>query len=221
MTNKERYQWYKENGICVSCHNQKATHGVRCERCYYKHKEYTKKYDKEVYEWRKSKGICVACGQENSVNGTNFCLVCLMDKRDKGREHYKPLEGEAKQKKAEKNLVRYYEAKEQGICVQCKTRKAINDTVFCLECGIKHKKRNERYNREVLGCTPCVLKGNGDYCSWCGKPVENKGEKLCNRCLENSLCSIQKAIANRPTDNWFAKQNKAFWAERNAKKGVK
>ena len=91
MTSKERYQWYKDNGICVHCHSQKATHGLKCERCWKKSKENGRKYDKEVYEWCKEKGFCVACKKEKSVNGTNYCLACLLEKREKSKENYQTM----------------------------------------------------------------------------------------------------------------------------------
>ena len=217
MTSKERYQWYKDNGICVHCHSEKATHGLKCERCYKKSRENARKYDKEVYEWCKEKGFCVACKKEKSVNGTNYCLACLLEKREKSKETYQPLSEEKAKEKSKRNMERYNENKERGICVRCQSRPAVAGTVFCTECRIKHNKYNKKYNREVRGCVPKELFGDGDHCSWCGKPTEKHGDKLCKRCLENSLQSIQKAIANRPADNYFAQLNKAFWLRRNNK----
>lgn len=213
MTDKKRYSYCKKNGICVMCHKEKATHGVRCERCYIKHKTYNKAYEKQRYEWEKAKGYCTACHKEKSVNGTNYCLVCLMDKR----ERVKPLSEDKKSQKRKYAISRYYDHKEKGICVQCAKRPASKGSVFCQYC--KDKKKNKEYNkRREMGITPNFMRGNGDYCALCRKPVENKGSKLCNKCLENSLKTIKLAQAKRPEDNWFAKQNRAFWAKRNARK---
>jgi ribosomal protein L40E len=34
---KTIYKWYKDNKICVQCHNRKVyTNHVRCEKCLYK-----------------------------------------------------------------------------------------------------------------------------------------------------------------------------------------
>lgn len=199
MTHKEKYQFCKENGICVSCHKRNATHGVRCEECYNKHKIYAQNYDKETYNWRKEKGYCVKCGKEKAVNGTLYCLVCLMDKRGK----YKPLVGEKKIEKQQKNLSRYYQNKENGVCVQCGKRPS-NNSVFCDICKSR-KRYKEELKRRRNGVLPKDTGGNGIYCAICLKPVETQGKKLCNRCYENSINSIKIAQQYSPVDNYFRK----------------
>lgn len=209
MNSKERYEKCKKNSICVRCHKRPATHGVKCDVCYEKAKDYNTNYDKEVYEWRKTKGICVACGNEKSEQGHVLCLTCRMDRREK--------KCPTAENKSEKNMKKYYELKSKGICVACAKREVSKNHVFCELCLAQRRYKASKI-RIKQGVLPRCLMGNGEYCSTCGKPVENKGKKLCNRCYQNSLESIKKALENPPKENYFRMLNNAFWNTRGGSK---
>lgn len=207
MTSKERYQYYKDNEICVRCHKAKAEQGkLFCKVCIEKRKQYQKQYDKEDYEYFKSKGICTHCHSEKVRNGHSLCFRCLAEKNEK----YKP-DGRNRNEYVKE---RYKRNKENGICVMCGKKQATVG-VFCLECSIKHT-RLEKQRRIEKGITPKILFGDGEHCSWCGKPTQN-GDKLCKRCYENSLQSIKKARDKMPKDNYFKKLHYSWWNTKNGR----
>lgn len=204
MTNKERYEICKRNGICVSCHKNKAEQGkVVCQECKEKRKAYNRQFEKETNEWYSSKGICIVCHTENAQKGHKLCFRCLADKREKNKPDRRCRNQYVKE--------RYKRLKENGICVVCGKKEATAG-VRCLECNIKNIK-SDKERRLKSGTIPRSLMGNGEYCSTCGKPTEN-GNKLCERCYKNSLQNIKKAQENPPKDNYFKRLNNTFWRER-------
>ena len=48
---------------------------------------------------------------------------------------------------------------------------------------------------------PNGLRGDGQFCAVCLKPVEVEGNKLCNRCAENNAINITKARAAQNNEN--------------------
>lgn len=79
--NKSRYQWLKENGICVQCGQRDAFPGyVRCPGCIekaniasarcrddkdkrLKYNKHERERGKQLYEERKRKHMCTTCGR--------------------------------------------------------------------------------------------------------------------------------------------------------------
>ena len=94
-----------------------------------------------------------------------------------------------KEKVSERNKFQYKFCVDNGICPQCKKRKADIETVLCEECKKKRKEewfrhsdirnakkaKREKYKRQKL------IK-NG-LCPKCGKPVTT-GKKCCEECLK-------------------------------------
>ena len=92
---KERYQWIKENHLCVQCHKQDAytlSGRVHCFECTQKDKEYRQKSywkDPEKDKIRKQKkhdeseqqGICVRCHKRKPIDGLKMCPTCLAKNR--------------------------------------------------------------------------------------------------------------------------------------------
>lgn len=209
--NKERYYKCKENGICVNCHKREATKGLICDECRSKKNE----YEREEYAFRKKHKICVRCGKEDAYGDSVFCLACKMDKRYSAKENYKNL-SEAQSKKSQKLMDTYYLRKESGICVKCGKRHSEKGYVKCDVCRYSEKHK-EMLRRREQGILPKDMGGNGIYCATCLKPVETKGNKLCDRCYQNSLKNIAKALKSPPKDNYFRKLNNAFWSIKKVK----
>lgn len=83
---KERYDFYKQHGICVACGREEAPKGkTRCLLCRSKDAEKSSNYnrskrDKEAYnqymreyrQKRKENGLCQQCGRP-TINGHSFC----------------------------------------------------------------------------------------------------------------------------------------------------
>ena len=93
---RERYYWYKEHGICVSCGQEEAAPGkVRCEECaakeatrrlaaYYQQGKAQQAADlqrhKVRYARHKALGRCTDCGKTVST-GKRLCLDCSLRRR--------------------------------------------------------------------------------------------------------------------------------------------
>lgn len=79
------YNWYKENNICVQCHEYSPAPGrVRCEVCLAidaeRHKNQKKNdrraYNKKLREERKAAGLCIDCGKPQCKASICFCIDC-------------------------------------------------------------------------------------------------------------------------------------------------
>lgn len=199
------YQKCKQNGICVRCHSKQAESGsLYCEACHKKKNAYGRQYDRENYDYFKKKGICVACKVEKAERGQTLCIWCLLKKRDNQKPDCRY--------RTDYQCEQYKRNKANGICVCCRTKKATKG-VFCLECHIKHYKREEARRRKQ-GRVPRWMLGDGEHCSTCGKPVEENGDKLCKRCLDNSRRTIKIAFESGgyKTSEFYKKaMGKALW----------
>lgn len=97
---KERYQWIKENHICMRCLKQDAytlSGRVLCFDCTQERHKYYKNYyfkkSKELLENAKEKraecsqqGICTCCMKRKADDGFKLCSNCRAQKRKKHRE---------------------------------------------------------------------------------------------------------------------------------------
>lgn len=82
--------------------------------------------DTELYYYRKKAGLCCYCG-EIAVPGTTRCIRCSQIHQIKKRERYERL-------------------KENGICVNCESRKAVKG-VRCPICSEKAKRNQIEYRK--------------------------------------------------------------------------
>ena len=97
-----------------------------------------------TYEYRKMKGLCVRCGQYPPAPGRVRCEVCLV-KNAESSARYREKNPEDPERKAERQRERRERLKEAGLCVACGQHKAWNGTVLCMSCGLKDRRRQERY----------------------------------------------------------------------------
>ena len=214
MTKKERYEARKAAGLCVLCGKPAAEGKVKCAEC----TEKEKKYNKELREWRKSINICTACGKYPAYNGS-MCLVCRQDARDRNKYCYKGRSEEEREKHNQRNKALYERYKSEGKCPKCgrKLPKESKNT-YCVECRNRIN-RNERERMHKTGKTkPLALRGNGEYCACCFKPVEHYGDKLCTRCKALAVEKCAKMREKVPKDNYFARAISAQWKESKARK---
>lgn len=100
---RERYYWYKEHGICVSCGQEDAAPGkVKCEECaakvadrsmaaYYRQREERReamrRRQRERYAKRRAKGLCADCGKKTSA-GKRLCLDCFLRRRRYDKRYF-------------------------------------------------------------------------------------------------------------------------------------
>ena len=150
----------------------------------------------EYYYFLKEHNICTRCRKEKAVKGFTMCADCLYYSSEYQAERRASMSPESKEffskKSSDAHKRLYYKRKNAGLCTRCGKHKAVKGTTKCTECRASYN----RYMREFKhkrGVTPFELKGNGYYCSTCGKPVENAGDKLCKRCYENCRNVLRKA----------------------------
>lgn len=105
--NKERYYWYKERGVCVTCGRTWSEPGhVRCKTCEAKMNA-CQVLDRERRIKRKAarrqeliaKGLCTECGNRPATEGMRMCPRCRamrMESSIKYRIHQRTLKGESR-----------------------------------------------------------------------------------------------------------------------------
>ena len=81
-------------------------------------------------------------------------------------------------------MQRYYNLKENHICVVCGKREAIEDHVLCPICRAKKQENNIGQSERLKGRYD-ALKAKG-ICVSCGKEKVIEGRVRCYRCIEKS-----------------------------------
>lgn len=105
--NRERYNWYKERGICTTCGRMWVEPGhVRCKACEDKIKLYhdrSRDYRMERARARRQErienGLCTECGIRPATEGMRKCPRCREMRNDSTRKyriHQRTLKGENK-----------------------------------------------------------------------------------------------------------------------------
>lgn len=139
MYKKELYDFYKENGICVTCGQEHAVKGrVRCFECLARNAlSEEKRRNSETseqqaarlaklranrekrYSSRKEKGLCVYCGKPVCKTSTVYCI------------DHKILN---QRKNNKRTLLSKQLRAEMGICVTCGKEKSIPSKKVCKKC---------------------------------------------------------------------------------------
>lgn len=90
---RQNYWMYRNNGVCVKCHNRDAAPGrAVCDNCHAKiiawkknlspvkvteRRQGCKEAKKKLYDYRKANGLCVSCGKE-AIPGMSRCIDCRL-----------------------------------------------------------------------------------------------------------------------------------------------
>lgn len=152
-------------------------------------RKYKREISRYIYHMRKREGVCASCGREIDDESTSLyrCSRCMdIQKEYNSRDDVKIRKRE--REKRRNDLCYAF-----GVCPKCNKRDAVKDRHLCHICAEKARQRYYR-NREKCGHIPRELLGNGYYCRICAKPVEKAGNKLCNRCYDKSVETLN---ANR------------------------
>lgn len=166
----------------------------------------------ERYRWLKSHGICVSCGQQKAFGKYVKCADCIYKFNEsyyryihnctsEQKEERKKQQAECQRKKRAYRI-------EHNLCVTCGKELADTQYKSCLACRRKNVAKVKKYNAKKKGTFPSVLRGNGEYCYFCCKPVEHHGDKMCNSCYERQLQNLAKA--REATNKELLKQNFGF-----------
>lgn len=126
---------------------------------------------------------CGRCGKKdsNTLLGRSLCFECEEKNRLYSKKHYKKY-GNPSVKKRYENL------KKEGICVDCRKRKAFPGRVRCEICLIKDKQKQAEYKRSL---SRDAVKYIG-YCVKCCKEPVVDGFSLCETCLEKTRKAAEK-----------------------------
>ena len=92
---KERYDWYKERGICTTCGAVWVEPGhVRCKKCeeqiakyHAASKEHRAELAKQRREKRIAAGMCTECGKRKATEGMRMCPRCREMRNDSTRKY--------------------------------------------------------------------------------------------------------------------------------------
>lgn len=134
---------------------------------------------KETYEWYKEHHICVRCGQRDADAGRTLCLECRFKEIERARKYKEKHLSAVTEYQREYMRQRRKYCKENQICIQC--GKPTNGASYCPMHTALRRQRSEDKRREE-GVMPRYLMGNGEFCYFCGKTVENIGDKTCGKC---------------------------------------
>lgn len=185
MTGKERYDYRKENGLCVKCGKEKHIPNVLCESCLEKQAKSRKEIKARFIERRISNKICVDCGKPNdSENSKYYCKACNEKRNKSSKETYKAYQ---------KNKV----------CPMCRINKLFGDEKICVECRVKDLERHEKLRKEksehynnVSKISNRKLRTNrkiNGLCVRCGNKLNDLRYSNCEMCRqkENTKKRIQ------------------------------
>lgn len=172
-----------------------------------------KEYSKERYEFYKSHGICVECGREPAYKGHTRCLECRFKSVERSKKTQAKHEDSYREYQREYQKKLRQHRKENGLCQQC-GKPTNNGYSFCTEHLAVRRARQENRRREQ-GTLPRSLMGKGEFCYFCGKPVEKYGDKTCAVCHERESEWSAKMRERIDYDNHiWRKENNAIFAKR-------
>ena len=152
-------------------------------------------YSREVRQGHKRHGICVVCGQEDAEPGKTLCAECAEKNAAQGRNHWRSISAEERQKiiqrKVEQKRARREQRESMGLCVVCGKRKAIKGKKHCLECLLKAR----RANRAQYDAKRVKTNFSEGLCCKCNDPVV-PGKKVCARHYDIARRSMEAARKN-------------------------
>ena len=155
----KREEWKTKN-LCLRCGKPRVEGRSTCERC-------TNHTTNQRAAWKQA-GKCCWCGQD-VTEGTAMCASCHL-------RHEQSREGQDKDKINETRRERRNVKKDNGICVSCESRMAVEGKSLCETCALRTKKTMEElreYRRQ-----------NG-LCRHCGEAT-NEGFVACEKCRAKS-----------------------------------
>lgn len=92
---------------------------------------------------------------------------------------------------------KYNTLKENGICVQCAWRPAVEGKIHCEVCRKLRKDIAEKRRREN-GVLPMCIRRDKHHCGICCKEIDpGSGTRLCPECYERVGLNMKKAQAAR------------------------
>ena len=151
-------------------------------------KAYKRQYEKERREWLKEHHFCVECGKQDAytLNGKYRCYECNEKHNKKSKDTYNS------EKMKIYNKVKYTECKNNGICVICKKRKAVDGKSQCSVCLAKSREKYHKNNSSVM---PRYLWSSYGLCYRCGNKLDGQ---LNTNGDKSKLCSVCYSVMKYP-----------------------
>lgn len=231
------YNKYKINGLCTKCGKPVTSGRTLCAECAEKHKARSREYyhrnaqeinqrnsQKRAEEVKNAKAEhrCTICLNNKADKGYSTCWRCRADRNDWARGRYDNETEEHREQRLkkgnERNKVRKARLIEQGLCISCGKRKADKGRQMCSYCAEK-KNAARRDKARQKGIIPQEMRGKGDYCKMCCKPVNN-GERYCPECAKKMVQSAKRLNEyNKQQEHntgyiYFQRLNNAHFEER-------
>lgn len=174
-----RYGELRILGKCISCQNTNDTPEFgRCSKC----REKQRKWAEENKHWYEAHGICVRCHRNDATPHRKMCPECAAYFAN--REANKKPTAEAKAKKRLKDMERYQQRKQAGLCTRCgKPRGHSKSSICCTECYLKMQ-RGKHKAYWAKADIPRKHRPDNGLCFICGKPYDPNGYKVCDKCRE-------------------------------------
>lgn len=176
----ERYQYCKENGICVRCRKEKAEpNRVMCKKC-------AEKERKRVAENREAlrlMKICPRCGSNKLFGDEKMCIEC----REKMYEYNLSHRGSSNKNY---NKIR----KENGLCIKCGKRPPVQGKTKCSMCAANERIRSREYRmRKGIDIDRSERPSNGK-CYFCGSKIAVG--KICDSCKKKITNNLPPSTGN-------------------------
>ena len=197
MTDKERYEELRKNGICVYCKHKPATDGkCSCDECREKMRIQTAEKRKGLREL----GFCPECGKRKIYCGEKLCIVCAEKKLANNRKRRSENRESIRRQQSIYHQRRYAALKEKGICVKCGERPAEVGKTRCAICNVKESERAKRIRGTTISRSE---RPNYGLCYICGKEIS--AGKLCQECSDRAQNNLPE---NPPQNKEWKKQNR-------------
>lgn len=150
--------------------------------------------EKERYQQRKEKHLCTRCQKQDAytLSGKTLCFECSRKNREHCKEYYSKNSKELIEKDKEKRA----KCALQGICTNCKKRKAEDGFKLCQVCQAK-RRREYKKTAERQGVVTDEMLPYLDVCHKCRRKPLMKGKNVCESCYEKLLKCLEKARMKR------------------------
>ena len=114
-----------------------------------------------------------------------MCLVCLDRHKEYCRRYREKHNTDADKNKRNAAIKKRKDRlREEGICINCGRRPALNGRIQCGVCLHKDVVRHQE-KKYKNGSIPQSMRGDGIHCYICCRPICN-GNKLCTECYKKA-----------------------------------
>lgn len=170
---KMLYWERKSNHLCVQCGKPNEDGKARCPECRTRHNEDAR----QARLFYKALGLCSECGKNRVFKNEKTCPECRANKVSSCNRTE-----EQKERYRASNRKWYWRLSEQGICVKCGRRKAVDGKKMCGKCKSKAAARMRETRMKVA--IPRSERNAYGLCYVCGSSLNLDNMKICSKCYE-------------------------------------